>query len=68
MVMLCLYLKIKGKETKVALACLGEYLHNWRIIESFVCTVLQEQHLIRNGGLIASKYKLVNLKQIDKKR
>lgn len=66
------FLKINRKETKVALACLG--LTSWRIfawLENYyrVCvpTVLQEKHLIRNWGLIASKYKLVSLKKIDKK-
>jgi len=29
--------------------------------------VLQAQHLIKDWGLITSKYKLVNLKQIGKK-
>lgn len=47
---------------------LGEYLHGWRIIcRVCVFAVLQAQHLIRDWWLITSKYKVVNLKQIDKK-
>lgn len=52
----------KGKKTKQHLCVLGfgvgEYSHSWRII-CRVCafTVMQAQHLIRDWGLVASKYK-----------